>query len=421
MKNREKVNAFFKQALHDTAGDFVLCTKGLSDGLGDFGQLKFLYDELKKVTMKKIKIAILSALPPKENEKVSNLFSDVVPKEDLFLFVAEDNEMLGNLFSLLSKEVEVKPNDYLVLYPYTYQDSNIPDSFLLKGHILAIKEMGLIKENILKTGDCGKGIGYGIPKWQHKEIFTLKPDWLVSCKMYTGTSQNLRDQQDRKEMFLKFIEYGEELGISSIVFIASEQEGNFFSKISSQSLKIEYFPFLNTDELRSLMDNTGSAIFSGGEAMFAESLGTSGPAASFLCARYNFQYMDIAQTVLQSNEMIRIDKTDLLNQNKYRLFFDENRNLIYYDDKFYYEVCNQFNKISGLTNEFFLGNKELSALLFPIMLNTSHDKVSFKIPALFSTKKEFYESSLSTFKKLKVNKWQKENWFSIIEEAAREE
>lgn len=425
MKNREKVQVFFKHALQDSKGDIILCTKGLSDGFGDFGQLKFLYQKLKTITSKKIRIIMSSGLPPKMNAAVLNLFSDIIPKinrEDFLLFESEDNDTLAGLFNFLNKCARVTPNDYLILYPYTFIESNIHNSFLLEGHVLTIKEMGLTIKDILKTGDLSEGIGYGIPQWQHQNIVKINPNWLVSCKTYTGTSQKANDEKNREDMFLKFIKAGEALRISSIVFIGSENDRAVISKISKSSLlKVDCFSLLGTNELRSLMDNTVDAIFSGGEATFVESLGSNGSAASILCARYNFQYYEIAYALLQSNKMIRICKDDIIKHTEYRLFFDNKSNLIYFDDIHYYAVFNQFKETNLTHSEYLFGNKALSTLLFPIMLNSAFRSISYKTPKIFSSLKEFYDFTLETFKNLKVEKWQKENWFTIIDEAIKEE
>lgn len=85
-------------------------------------------------------------------------------------------------------------------------------------------------------------------------------------------------------------------------------------------------------------------IVSGGEGLFVETLASNGNAVPILCGRYNYQYEDIAFSLLQMSQMIHIlESPD--ERLKYRFVTDKNNRILYYDDHRHLNVSDRFNSV----------------------------------------------------------------------------
>lgn len=435
--NREEVQNFFQRLRCARPSHLYLYSHICADGMGDAGQLKFLKDKIEsmKGELGDLNIDVLATF------SLSGAQEENKRKQEIKQLISISDDSL-KYSTIEDHRAKVKPNNgwyWEIEYPY-------PDSSFYPGKntILKIKEMGDGSiPGVQKTGEIDEGIGYGIPETATSrnssfevvkskltslnngisdfEIkILLSNAWLVNAKRYKTVSgapdlsQNNIDgiktmAQSHGSKLLFF------LGVNRI----NEKEGDIYILYGG----------MNNDVLRYVMNEiTDGVIVSGGEGMYAESLGSRGVKENgkvcILAGRYYYQYMEIADALYyryggqiekkEWNEKNNEQKQELI---QYAFFMIKGGKTVYHikSDETVQSIISQNQAYIPL--EFFKGktlvySKNLSALYLPLSLNGLGD---IECPSCISL-----EDALNIYKE-EAKRLYKANWFDLIDEGIKED
>lgn len=400
----KEIKEFLKKAISKTKAKkskLVLSTLVLDDGLGDAGMLSFLYERIRKISGLDIQVIIFS---PRDESifktKMCELFDN---DKNLRIEFAESN------FKANFYQRYFSGDDYAIFYPYTFP---FPPAEFTTFNYLAIKEMGEQKAGCYKTSlSCG-GIGFGIPQWEpEKRDISCPPDWLISCKSYLAKNTKQLWQEDIQPRVKRIISLGQEVGIKRILFILPKKMHFCNSNmLDDQNIEVVLTEPLSKNDLRFCLDNTREAVFSGGEGLFVEAMGTHGPATSILCPRYSFQCFELLQTLISLAPKIEKEFTKE-EFTKYRFFFTT-QHFLYYDGESFCNILDGIKQYS-LKAEKLYTNDALPAIWLPLYINT--DIKEIEIPSMYANKKEAYSEALKILKRANEI-WKGYNWFSVFDE-----
>lgn len=409
----DDIKKFFENAIEDSrehGSKIVLSTLVLDDGIGDAGMLSFLYEKIRRIEGLAVRVVVFSSKNDitELKKKMSDLFGDDVEIEFAENNSKEDYYNSRNFF---------QKDEYVIFYPYTLAAQ--PQNIEAKG-VLAIKEMNCKKDGCFKTGCSDGGIGFGIPQWEEKKEGScqLTPKWLISCKSYlAGCSKEIGPEKPETvcRRIKRVLALGDKVGIESMLFILPEDMLYLVDELKSNypniDDKVNFVASLPKNCLRLCLDNTREVVFSGGEGLFVEAMGTHGGATSILCPRYDFQCAEIFWNLL-----IKEPVKETKNYEKYRFFYAKNekgfKGFLYFDGNDFLDILHEFKKCPK-DSLIFYTNKALQAMWLPLYINT--DKIEIKLPPVYNTEKEAYEHSLQTFRELN-DKWKTRNWFSVFDE-----
>ena len=377
------IDDFSKRFKNAGAKTIHVYTHVKSDGMGDAGQLGFLKDYLDSKELNVIAHATYY-IPDSENGKVGKL-------KDLARISDNHNIYLTSSDSPKKKDVErtnLPEDDWQIHYPVPQKDFAINSDKALK-----IKEMGDKSSFYLKTGNLYNGIGYGIPIFkpyseemlndEDKKIYNIiKSDianaWFISVKPYKGTGN------DMKTIIKKNLEIAQSNNVKLLIMTSLDENkpeevknddslnkdlnGKYFYTYEGMKILNKTF---NTNLLRLILNNIKTGfIISGGEGLYAESLGATGDASPILSGRYAFQYNEIANDLLNKDNKIEISKNNVL---EYRIFKKGSSFYICDDSECIYNINSinvGYGKYTGFEYKDCLGNSNLSALYFPLMINS---------------------------------------------------
>lgn len=424
MCNKRQVKDFMKQAcVDDPSGRIFLTTLILGDGLGDAGQLGILYHELYQHTTKQVYVIpglcdpsvprqeSIRKLIPCEDEYFDWFDSD--PEEDFIKHVQNINSSIGKKLPFINKQ------DYIIFYPYTIGHMCFPDihksdqtviDLFKHNHILLIKEMGDVIKHVFKTGEYGDGIGYGIPRISETsfEMSTKIPkdipiQWLVSTKSYTGFSGVSQDTKEVSvQLASRIMQQAAMFNIEHVVFLTDKKE---IQKIV-EDFGYLWEPPMEHDKLTDYMNRMqGGLIISGGEGMFVESIGSTGDAVPVFCGHYNYQYQEIAISLLQMSENI-FD----YNPKEFRFCYDQKERLLYFDDDNFLNVLDRFKPVKDI--DFTKSSYHLQALYLPLCLNYLSFEVA--MPQVFQSDNEAYTTCVDIFRQLKFRLLES-NWLNVFD------
>lgn len=417
---RKKVRAFFEKLFgEEKPKPILLTTMILSDGIGDLGMISFLHNKLKGLQLTVLPIVFCDA--PRTRSTILQQIPDAQ------IIVIDSNVPVAMVATVLSSYMKGGyENCFVIVYPFTFQFSlkALADSLKISpDYLLGIKEMGLDFD--VKTGYLGNGIGFGIPQWKPvpKIEGSFYPQWFISCKSYLATVSVGRDTKE--DFFTRFqnITYmAQQLNISRLLFIVSKEVLSNVSKLGGEVLKCnEYYAVVKIQEmtivlsiplskpiLREYLDHTEQVIFSGGEALFVESLGANGEAVLILCPRYSFQCKELAHLLINEEGIEEVS----LGKSKYQYFMDEKENLFFYDGTGIYDVLNNF-KPCQLGERKLYANASLQAIGFCLFSTFSN---AFPIK-FYESYPRAYEQALTIYSKLK-DKLKSNNWFDLIQKGS---
>lgn len=434
-KAKEKVKAFFEKIRLEKE-PILLTTMVLSDGIGDLGMLSFLYYKLMSLKFCVYPI-IFTDLPSNKP-----IILQQIPKAQVIAI--DSNITADSVARILSRYmIGIFEKCFFIVYPFTFQfslDSLISLLKISPEHILGIKEMGLVFD--MKTGYLENGIGFGIPQWESVSIPEVEsylkwepislpegefyPQWFISSKSYLASVGARRDtKEDFFNRFQNYILMAQQLGISRLLFIVSKEVLSNVGYLKTTIVKVkDNYIVVKVHEitivlslplpkplLRAYLDYTEQVIFSGGEALFVESLGVNGKAASILCPRYSFQCMELA------NLLIKREKVEIVpveNPKNYQYFIDEKNTLLFLHERILLNVYNDFKPYDN-QNPKLLSNASLQVIGFCLFSSCFQT-----FPIKFY--KEYlpaYEQAQKIFIEIK-EKLKAENWFSLAEKKVEE-
>lgn len=313
---------------------------------------------------------------------------------------------------------------------YPFPDPNIKDD-----KVLQIKEMGTTKMKTkdlgytAKAGELADGIGYGIPEF-HDELELeeewkrfFEGAWLVSVKEYAYGDGNIVGG-GRSVDEGRVIAKARENGVRLVIFAGGSPK-EFKCEDGIYILKANF----TSSGLRKIMNSiTKGMIISGGEGLFAESLGAKdADTAAVLAGRYRFQYEEIAHKLLTLNtswgclctkDDFNSKKTLLETVGKYAIFYVEPLN-----QYVYYEIKGGLANYTDLMTGNVLGevdknltlrySKELSALYLPFSINGTGYEINR--PEVIT-----YEEARGIFARMKTQLKDFNNWFDLIRAVGRE-
>ena len=377
-----KVKEFFTNFKKSGAKKILLFTIVKEDGLGDAGQLGYLYDKLKSINYFKsngISVETYAAYHIAQNKDIIKKLAKI--EEDSRLVLIENTKTSEAIIAIKEKLDLV--NDWIIQYPF-------PASNFNNDKMLKIKEMGFpALENQLKAGTAYGGIGYGIPNiyteaalskeelslsmiidkdadnFKNAIFASVKPKGYSSEDKRLGILNNLIKMTKEQNRYLVITKNDD--------FEKTEECRSFDKEIfgsitlyKKDKYKIIHGVFSNAFMRFLMCKITDGMIISGGEGMFAESLNTAkdykNKSIAVIAGRYDFQYSEIA---FELSKMENLEKIDSIfkNKNKYRIFLDDD-NVIYYDGNVKIIVCKNFKKVKGV-----FSSKSLAALYLPLHHN----------------------------------------------------
>lgn len=310
-----------------------------------------------------------------------------------------------------------------------------PDHKIDNAKVLQIKEMGTTKMRTkdlgctAKAGELEGGIGYGIPEFD--DVLELEEGWkpffegawLVSVKEYSYGDAYIGGEV-RSVDEARVIAKAKENGVRLVIFAGGSPK-EFKCEDGIYILKANF----TSSGLRKIMNSiTKGMIISGGEGLFAESLGAKdADTAAVLAGRYRFQYEEIAHKLLTLNtswgclctkDDFNSKKTLLETVGKYAIFYVEPLN-----QYVYYEIKGGLANYTDLMTKNVLGevdknltlrySKELSALYLPFSINGTGYEINR--PEVIT-----YEEARGIFARMKTQLKDFNNWFDLIRAVGRE-
>ncbi len=467
-QKRNGVHEFFNRLKIDNTPQKSLYVYSFvhSDGLGDAGQLKLLYDKVdsKKTDLGLQNIRMLCAFSltdqiqqwkanhkenedPPENE-LENIkehrktkIQDVCGVQDGNIKYTDGKNHAEDGKRHIRENAFDTNADWEVEYPVPDPDFMFPGD--KSDHLLKIKEMGAEKISLTqyKAGDPSfDGIGYGIPD----SFNELSPDnensaenflshwtniqfpkallwraWIVSVKNYICNSQLGNKYTDFPEEKMKLIvEKAKKCGALLVIFAGMPKLENKNYQVTDGIHII--CDDIAHDTLKDLMAKiTSGVIISGGEGLFAESLASpDNRTASIMAARYGFQYQEIAYSLLaNSKEKQRFSKNGPQDDKSY---IAETYRIAFNNGKFYYmvnenslieilehSISNEATSYNELADIDICFSKDLSALWLPLSINSS---LQIQEPKIFENPYDTLEVFLEQKKRLANC-----SWFSLID------
>jgi hypothetical protein len=429
-KTPDRVTDYFKEVITQQPKELYVYTHVMKDGLGDAGQVGFLFKKLEskknelKVGEIKSHITIDAPTPLKgvhSRVELSKTLS--YTKQEPYICDDENRDQVRN---------NIPPKNDDNLWEIQYPVPAGKDA----AHILKIKEMGLATQEMEKAGELYGGLGYGIPhieeapeknlssalyalakeigktdEGETKTVEKLLSDaWLVSVKEYLYSSTySMNNNIDIK----RIMKIAKTNGASLLILI---------DKTPKQE-KYEDMPvisgFFDSKALRYIMNNIISGvIISGGEGLYAESLGTkekgldrmplvSSPgipsttsSVVVIAGRYEFQYREIADALIKRETLNGVSKKDALDYQIAR----RNNDIVLVNQREEKKICEALN---GISDDKYYCSKSLSALYLPLSVN-GRDEIS--MPPVFSS----FELVKEIFRDEK-RRLQKKNWFELID------
>lgn len=370
-RRRGMVQDFFWRLKQDDSPDKRLNVYSfiISDGLGDAGQLKILYD---KVKSREDELGVLGKIRMLCVFSIKDQLLDQKGFKEIDLIMSgnwRSNEMYRQADSLVRDRTEeiqrtcgvgndgikyvadspyagenfrgnafdVQQNDWEIEYP-------VPDRIFTtpkEEQTLKIKEMGQESDipNTVKAGDVTQdGIGYGIkdtlsgltgenPHFaedflRSKGVAADKIDellhnaWIVSVKnyIYDGKDTKLKKAGFPMEKALEIARLAKENGAKLIIFagMLPQFELSLWDRIRLRDMII-ICEKISHDTLLDFMEKiVGGVIISGGEGLFAESLATQPDkdTASVLAGRYAFQYYEVANALANMEPLESISPSE---------------------------------------------------------------------------------------------------------------
>ncbi len=356
-KTKKDVTTYFEKLKNAPTSTLNLYTHVYSDGLGDAALIGHLYNTIEEnkihygITNLNTFLAVERLTTEEELNAYENIGMDITKFREENDFINEKDTGYKNLVSSLSKATsnhivwsvtsdseqrdhaggrkasQIPEGEWEIQYPVPIGET--------KSHnkLLKIQEMGdnnLDRITGAKTGEMDDGIGYGIPKLsgsinieEHEiirkasEFCNLYEAWMASVK---GDKSGMVNPLPR--IMATTLEKG---GNDTLLYLPGynldensteykavkivQKRSLILSKVTINGGDIYTLSGRFRNEfMQNRMDSIHEGvIFSGGEGMYTESLGTFNPnAVPIMAPRYDFQLLEIANAIIK-NQVLNLD------------------------------------------------------------------------------------------------------------------
>ncbi|GHV23020.1 hypothetical protein FACS1894174_08410 [Bacteroidia bacterium] len=360
-RNGLKVKNFFTSFKKNKADNLALFTVVKEDGLGDAGQLGYLYDKLKSINYcKNIGIKTYAVYYIEKNKEKIKELARIDDDSRLVLIENKKTEAAIDKFPDL-------PNNWIIQYPF-------PSMSLKSDNMLKITEMGFDRR-LPKAGTAFGGIGYGIPNI-YTETTLDDNEISVSSKINNDTENfskamfvSVKPKEgsgvDSSSILKNLTEFTKTNNIPYLVITKNDcfkpDEVPVETTEVYGSITVHKYNQGNNNIIHGVFSNafmrflmrkiTIGMIISGGEGMFAESLDTAkdpkNKSIAIIAGRYGYQYSEIALELSEIGDLQQIELTKD-NKERYRIFLENDEVIYFNEENNRVKICQNYKKTKGI-------------------------------------------------------------------------
>jgi len=417
-ENEAKVKQFFERIASDLKTKenvkLLLYTYVNMDGLGDAAQIGYLQQKLKE-KLPDLNVTTLLGCDELMLQVYHRQICELAHTDEKHILIREAND-----HRLI--DVQKCGFDYLIQYPFP--------NFSYETNALAINEMGKFTPKCMHTGESNQGIGYGIPTLPSPTMIDTNPQWLISAKPYTlhgegalsdFSWQNSIRRGDYNSEINKAVLQRNVLMYDRILYMQKQfsvqprwingtlkkykQYNGEKDSILDESVGADAFAQI-------VANKAGGVIVCGGEGLFCQCLAMPHEVPVVFACRYDFQYREIAASMMQLMKIETASLKDLTSKTKqqYRIFRLKDQLIYAFDHEHaYFDLLKQ-TPIKITTDETVEFNNALSSMYLPMLINMrAVNPNTFPMPQIFKHPNDMLPYHLQLKQKLKER-----NWFHLI-------